>query len=53
MFPSSLLGDCIKCRVLVASYTTLAGLIDVTTGSLVAGNPFCMVNCVCTGSYFT
>lgn len=41
MFPSSFLGGCIERRVLVASYETLAGLINVTTDSLAVGDPFC------------
>ena len=41
VFPSSFLGGYIERRVLVASYETLAGLIDVTTGSLAVGDPFC------------
>ena len=41
MFPSSFLGGFIERRVLVASYKTLAGLINVTTDSLAVGDPFC------------
>ena len=55
MFPSSFLGGCIEHRVLVlvASYKTLAGLINVTTDSLAVGDPFAQQNSVCTGSHFT